>query len=166
MSKLVRRNEVPLARRNTTPRRYDPFGTLSGWSLFDDFFDLGLMLPELRAFSGARSSSMPVDIYEDGADIVVKADIPGVSKEDICVELVDGGVNIKYEKEEEHEEDTKGYYRKERSYASQSRFVALPHDGTAEDIKGDYSDGVLTLTVPKPEIIEEEKPKEIKITIE
>ena len=148
MTRLVKRN-------NSWPSTISPFGSLS--SIFDDFWGANSLFPELT------SSLMPLDVYEEDGQQVIKVDIPGANKEDIDVEFKDGGVKISYEEKSEKETNDKNYYRKERSYSSRSRFVPLPDGVDFDAIKGEYKDGVLTITAPHPQL---EAPKDTKILIE
>jgi HSP20 family protein len=107
--------------------------------------------------------SPDMDIFEDGNDVVVKAEMPGMKKEDIEVNLTDDTVTVSGEKKKEEKVEKKDYYRVERSYGSFSRSFRLPKEVQSDKAKATFKDGVLEIRVPKtPEAISKEK----KLTIE
>ncbi|CAN2040672.1 HSP20 family protein [Candidatus Magnetomoraceae bacterium gMMP-15] len=123
-------------------------------------------------FTGSREVSddiakgiwKPVaDIYEMEDNIVVKAELPGLNKEDVSVEIKDNVLSLKGERSVDNEVKDKNYYRKERSYGSFQRSFTLPHSVDPDSVKAKFKDGLLEVEIPKPE---KEKPKEIKINIE
>lgn len=116
-----------------------------------------LRMPEMEEVSPK------VDIFEEGDDFVVKAEIPGMKKEDIEVNLTDDMVTISGEKKQEEKVEKKDYYRLERSYGSFSRSFRLPKEIQTDKAKATFKDGVLEVKVPKTE---EAKKKEKNIPIE
>ena len=118
-------------------------------SLFDDFFT---GFPVVMGKSDVANSlaAMRVDIHEDDNGYEITADLPGVKKEDISVTLKNDILNISASKETESEEKKKGkVIRRERSSGSYSRSFSV-HDGIKqEDIKANFNDGVLNLSIPK-----------------
>ena len=103
-----------------------------------------------------------VDVYEDEDKLVVKAELPGVEKENISVDLQNGILTIKAERRcESEEKDGRTFYRKEMVYGSFTRSFSLPQDVVAENVKAEHTNGVLTVEVPKPEA---RKPKQIKVS--
>jgi len=107
--------------------------------------------------------SPEMDIFEDGNDVVVKAEMPGMKKEDIEVNLTDDTVTVSGEKKKEEKVEKKDYYRVERSYGSFSRSFRLPKEVQSDKAKATFKDGVLEIRVPKTaEAISKEK----KLTIE
>ena len=133
-------------------------------SLFDDFFT---GFPVLMGKSDmARSlAGMRVDIHEDENGYEITAELPGVKKEDISVTLKNDILTISASRETESEKKKKGkVIRKERSSGSYTRSFSV-HDGIRqEDIKASFTDGVLTLTIPK-KAQEEAEPNIHKIDI-
>ena len=125
--------------------------------LFDDsFFRAGFSDNDL-----ALSAWHPmVDIYDDNDHIVIKAELPGIDKKDITIDLKDGVLTLKGERNVENEEKEDNYYRRERSFGKFERAFTLPTGLDPEKIKADYKDGVLKIEIPKPE---KEKPKQITI---
>jgi len=114
-------------------------------------------------FPEAGMVSPDIDIFEDGNDVVVKAEIPGMKKEDIEVNLTDDMVTVSGEKKKEEKVEKKDYYRVERSYGSFTRSFKLPKEVQSDKAKATFKDGVLEVRVPKTvEAISKEK----KIPIE
>ncbi len=110
------------------------------------------------------SIRMPsIDVYEEKDTVVVKAELPGMKKEDIEVNLAGDTLTIKGEKKQEEEVKEDHYYRRERSYGSFLRSVALPCEVKSGEIKASFKDGVLEVRLPKTE---EAKKKEIAVKIE
>ena len=101
-----------------------------------------------------------VDIFDDSDKIVIKAELPGIDKKNISIDVKDRILTLSGEREAENEVKEEIYYRKERSYGRFQRAFTLPHGLDAGKIKADYTDGVLKIEIPKPE---EEKPKQITI---
>jgi HSP20 family protein len=119
---------------------------------FEDFFqnfDKGFWLRP-AAFPAETELKMKIDVKEDDKSFTVKADIPGVKKEDIQVDIDDDRVSLRAEVKAEKEEkkDEKVVYS-ERSYGMVSRSFTLPADVDAKGAKAEYKDGVLNLTLPK-----------------
>jgi HSP20 family protein len=127
--------------------------------LFDDFF--GNRPARIEWTEGVWNPS--VDVTEDKDSLVVKAEMPGMSKDDVKVSVQDNVLTLKGEKKQEKEEKDKNYHRVERSYGSFCRSFQLPTSVKADKIKANYKDGVLSITLPKTE---EVKPKEIPISID
>ena len=104
-----------------------------------------------------------LDVFEDKDDVVVKAELPGIDKENIEVNLTDNRLTIKGEKKKEEEIKEENYYRSERSYGSFVRSVELPKAVLADKVKASFKNGILEVRVPKTE---EAKAKEIKVKVE
>lgn len=110
------------------------------------------------------SMRMPsIDVYEEKDSVVVKAELPGMKKEDIEVNLAEETLTIKGEKKEDTEVKEDDYYRRERSYGSFSRSVGLPCEVKGDAIKASFKDGVLEIRMPKTE---EAKKKSISVKID
>ena len=108
-------------------------------------------------------ANMPrVDVFEREGNLVVKAELPGVKKEDIDLQITDGDLVLRAERREEHEVKEENWYRMERSSGSLYRRLPLPEGITAEGIQAALSDGVLEITIPKPK---ESEPQATKIAI-
>jgi HSP20 family protein len=111
--------------------------------------------------NGQTSTWLPaVDVWETENELVLSFDLPGIPEEKIAVELDDNVLAVTGERERSSEHSSDRFYRFERRFGSFSRSVTLPAGVTEEDIKADYTNGVLEIRVPKPE---EQKPKRIQI---
>jgi HSP20 family protein len=103
-----------------------------------------------------------VDLYEDKDNFTVKAELPGLKREDIDVSLNEGALVISGERKAEQKFDEAGTHRVERFFGRFSRTILLPATVNADKIAAQYKDGVLTVTLPKSE---EAKPKQIEINV-
>jgi HSP20 family protein len=104
-----------------------------------------------------------VDIFEDKGDLVMKAELPGINKNDIEVTLSDGSITISGEKKKESEVKKKDYHKWERSYGSFCRTFPLPVEIQTDKVHSIFKDGVLEVRMPKSEAA---KSKEIKVRIQ
>lgn len=102
-----------------------------------------------------------VDIYETSENIVVRAEIPGMKKEDIEINVTDNVLTIKGEKKQEKKMQNEDYHRIECSYGTFQRSFSLPKAIKADNVTATYKDGVLMITIPKAE---EVKTKKIQIS--
>jgi HSP20 family protein len=106
-----------------------------------------------------------VDIVEKRNAYEIIAELPGLDEKNIEVKLVNGGLTIKGEKQEEKEEKKKDYYLQERRFGSFERRFAVPEGVDADKIEASFKKGVLTVTLPKkPEAQKPEKKIEVKAT--
>lgn len=126
-------------------------------SLFDTFFT-DFTLPTVSTWE--KDWSPAVDFSETENEYTVKAELPGIGKDDIDISLTDGVLTIKGEKRHEKKEEKENYHYMETRYGSFSRSLLLPEDASAEKVDAVYSDGVLKVSIPKAEAA---KPKKIKI---
>jgi HSP20 family protein len=138
--------------------RYNPFDMSPFATL--RFFDEAMN--RLAEPQGNRPWAPAVDILETENELVIKADLPAVKLENIDVRVEDGTLTLKGERSFEKTENEKGYHRIERSYGSFSRSFALPETVDPEQVKANFLDGVLTITLPKKEIA---KPRQIKVEV-
>ncbi|MEZ0361923.1 MAG: Hsp20/alpha crystallin family protein [Hydrogenobacter sp.] len=104
-----------------------------------------------------RAFAPAVEMYETDNEIVVKAELPGVKKENIEVSIKDNVLQIKGEKKEEREEKTEALHRVERVYGKFERVLTLPAEVKAEQVKAEFKDGVLEIRLPKAEVSKERK---------
>jgi len=104
-----------------------------------------------------------MDIYEQDGDLVVKADLPGVKKEDIDIELDQDALILKGQRQSENEVREENYYRVERSTGTFYRRLPLPGNVSPDQVKANFNDGVLEVRLPKPEQ-EQSQRKKIPIT--
>jgi HSP20 family protein len=119
-------------------------------------------LPRLR-IPESEEPAPTVDIFEEDGDVVVKAELPGMKKEDIDVKLTDKTITISGEKKKEEKVEKKNYFRMERSYGSFTRSFGLPSEVQTDKVKAQFKDGILEIRVTKTE---EAKKKEKKVLIE
>lgn len=110
------------------------------------------MQPFRHVFQGLGSwgeFSPSVDIYDDDGEIVVKSELPGMSKEDIKVDLLGNTISISGEKKSVEKIDRSGYFRIERSFGSFRRNLSLPEGLDYGRVRADFSDGVLEVRIAK-----------------
>jgi HSP20 family protein len=135
-------------------------------AMFEDFFGRRVRpwWPERWSRAGETEVTPPmVDVFEEKDDIVVKAELPGMDKENIEVNLTDHTLTIKGEKKKEEEVKKENYYRAERSYGSFLRSLQLPKEVHADKVKASFKNGILEVRMPKTE---EAKAKEVKVKVE
>ncbi len=101
-----------------------------------------------------------VDMFDDGETIVIKAELPGMDKKDISVDIEDRVLTLSGERSYDNEVKEESYYRRERAFGTFKRSFNLPADVDSDKIKADFKDGVLKVEIPKPE---EKKPKQITV---
>ncbi len=104
----------------------------------------------------------PVDIFEEKDELVLKAELPGMKKEDIEVRIENNVLTLQGERKRESETKEDGYYRSERAYGTFSRSFSLPTSLDTSKIGAEYKDGILTVSLPKAE---EAKPKQIDVKV-
>ena len=126
-------------------------------TLWDDFF-----APARGVSRDERNWNWnpAVDVYENDEAIVVKAELPGVDKDQIAVDLDGRTLTLKGERDGENEVTEDNYYRRERVYGRFERSFALPAEVDPDAIKAEFKDGVLKIEIPKPEV---PKPKQITV---
>jgi HSP20 family protein len=139
--------------------RWDPVRELAGMEvdrlnrMFADFYNEGF----------GRGWVPPVDIYEiDDHEVVIKAELPEMKREDIQLSFENNVLTIKGERKFEHETKKDNYQRIERQHGTFSRSFTLPATVDASKITAAYKDGVLTVRLPQRE---EARPKQIEVTI-
>lgn len=149
---------------------YRPFGWVAPFErmeeMFDEFFRRPLgrtMWPVLPRMLEEVTPAPMVDIFEEGDTIVVKSELPGMTRADIEVNLTNDTITLSGEKKKEEKIEKKNYYRMERSYGSFRRSFALPAEVQTDKAKASFKDGVLEVRIPKTEAA---KKKEHKIKIE
>jgi len=104
----------------------------------------------------------PVDVHENAETLVVKAELPGMKKEDIQVTLHDGLLSISGERKSDVEQKEGETHRTERFFGRFQRSITLTAPVNADKIEASYKDGVLTVTLPKTE---EAKPRQIEVSL-
>lgn len=139
------------------PRR-NLVSNFSDWDRFlNDFFG------EWDSPQETVSNWQPrVDIHESNDEYTVSADLPGMTKDEISINIKENVLSISGERKYESKDDKKNFYRMERGYGRFSRSFRLPEEVKADKISANFKDGVLTVDIPKAE---EVKPKEIEIKV-
>ena len=130
---------------------------------FEDFFRRPFASAMPRIWTETEEFSPAIDVFEEGNDVVVKAELPGMKKEDIEISLTEDVLTLSGEKRSEKKVERKDYHRYESTYGSFCRTIGLPSDVKQDQVKASFKDGVLEIRMPKTE---EARKKETKIKIE
>ncbi|MFD1735099.1 Hsp20/alpha crystallin family protein [Bacillus salitolerans] len=139
--------------QHLTPFRHEPINHFM--KSMDDFFNAkplkGVMDSIDEFFHRSFVGSIPIDLYETKNELVVHAEIPGVKREQIFLDIVGNVLKISVEHNEESEEkyDSHNYYRRERSYNRLERTVHLPYPVNEKQVKASYQNGVLKIRAPR-----------------
>jgi HSP20 family protein len=144
--------------------------TLVRWEPFREIAalqnDMGRLMSAFLGQANGETTGRPwvpaVDVWETEKELVYAFDLPGIPEDKISVEFDDGALTISGERERTDEVREEGFYRYERRFGSFSRTVGLPQGVAEGDVKADYRDGVLEITVTKPEA---PKPRRIQVGI-
>lgn len=142
--------------------KYTPFSTSdmedfpAGLRLFQD------SVSRLFGEPGSRPWTPAVDIFETENELVLKADLPEVDPKNVDIQIENGTLTLKGNRAFEDEKNGKGYHRIERSYGSFVRAFSLPETVDPENVKADFKNGVLTMTIAKKEVA---KPRTIKVEV-
>lgn len=144
--------------------RYSPLGEMKRFrQLMDEFFreefpDRYLLTPEMTEVNWIPT----LDLLDEGDHYLVRAEVPGVKKEELDVVLKDNILTIKGESRKEVKEEKKNYHRQEISYGRFMRTVQLPGEVNSQQVEASLKEGILSLKLPK---LRPEVPKESKIKI-
>ena len=139
--------------------------------LFENFgMGRGRLMPNLRGGlwpqgwgeMGQAIWSPQIEVFEQKGQFIVRADLPGLNKEDVKIDITDDALTIQGERRQEHEESREGYYRSERGYGSFYRSIPLPEGVKADEAKANFRDGVLEITMPAPQREQRRRQIEIK----
>jgi HSP20 family protein len=162
-----------MARRESKEiRKVEPVRALSRFGeiekRFEELFRKQFFVFEPSWFSKLRAFHMEelsptADIFESNGDVVIKAELPGIKKEDIDVKITGHTVTISGEKKEEEKVEKKDYYRVESLHGSFTRTLNLPSEVQTDKATAALKDGVLEIRIPKTE---DAKRKEKKVLIE
>jgi HSP20 family protein len=139
--------------------RWDPMRELDSLQgdmnrLFDRFF-------EGRAPNGVSRRWIPaMDLVETEDHLVLRGDLPGMTEDDVDIEIKDGVLTVSGERKADQEEKGEGYHRVERSFGRFSRSLSLPQGIDAERVEANFDSGVLEVRIPKPA---EAKPTRVQI---
>jgi len=145
-----------------------PFGIMRRFSEEMDRLFGGTLASRATDLVGGRWSPQ-VEMFERDNNLVVRADLPGMTKDDVKLELTDDGISIEGERRDENEEHGDGFYRSERTYGKFYRRIPLPEGVKVDNANATFNNGVLEVTMPAPkheqrkvrhlEINEESQPK-------
>ena len=129
--------------------------------LFNTFFDNPSV--EVSHGNGAQRRWLPpMDLVEAEGEFILRADLPGLSEEDVNIEVEDNVLSISGERKSRHEQSEEGYHRVERSFGSFRRSLTLPEGVDTDAVKATFDRGVLEIRIPKPE---ERKPRKVSISV-
>jgi HSP20 family protein len=140
--------------------RWDPVRELDSFQadmnrLFDGFFQA-----RGSGTGGHRRWIPAMDLVETEENLVLRADLPGMTEDDVEIEIKDGVLTVSGERKAEHEEKEEGFYRVERAFGGFSRSLSLPQGIDAGGVSANFDNGVLEVRVPKPA---ERKPTKVQI---
>jgi len=150
--------ETPVANRSSEIffQPMFPFGRFFGLSPFAMMREFTDVMD--RVFRG-NSSEMEVqswtpvmDVQRCEGNLVVSAELPGLKKEDLKIQVTDEALVIEGERKQEHKEDHEGYHRWERNYGHFYRSMPLPQGAKTDQVKAELKDGVLKVSIPAPEV--------------
>jgi HSP20 family protein len=127
--------------------------------LFNSFFDQPNRANG-RSGGTARSWFPAMDLVETADRYILRADLPGISDEDVSVQLEDNVLTVSGERKPASEHETEGYYRIERGFGRFSRTLTLPTGVDPDMVQAHFERGVLEIAIPKPE---QSKPKQVQI---
>jgi len=154
---------------NSLTRWQQPgLGTWQGFGRLSDLRDEIDRLFEAPLAELTRTSQIlsgwtpPIDLFEDKDNFVVRAELPGMKKEDIDISLHDGSLSISGERKAEEKYQEAEVYRAERFFGRFQRTITFPTPVAADKVQAQYKDGLLTVTLPKTE---EAKPKHIDVNV-
>ena len=166
--KNKKKENVELAPK--TPETANPFQMMRRFTmemerLFEDF--RGFSFPnffttELAPFRTEFEWMPQIEVIQNNGQFTVRADLPGLTKDDVKVEVTDEFLTISGERKEEKEEKQEGFYRSERSYGSFYRQISLPEGAKTENAAATFHNGVLEITIPAPKVAAPTRKLEIK----
>jgi HSP20 family protein len=141
--------------------RWEPLRELNSLqSEMNRLFNTAFDQPSSGSGNVLRRWMPPMDLVESGDHFVLRADLPGMSEEDVKIEFEDGTLTVSGERRSEHGEEKEGYHRVERSFGAFSRSLTLPQGVDADAVTASFDRGVLEIRIPKPE---QRKPRRIEI---
>lgn len=153
---------TPYERRNTLGA-HDPFMAMFSMNPFKEIENMSKAFDSYFNGNGMMNmTNVKTDIRDNGSEYILEADMPGFAKDDIKLKLKDDILTITAERNSEDSEEKDGYIRRERSYGSFTRSFDVS-EIEKKDIKANYKDGVLKLTLPKLQKTETDTEAEINI---
>ncbi len=156
-----------------TPETANPFQMMRRFTkdmerLFEDFGGFGFPNFFRTDFAPFRMELdtgewMPqIEVFQNNGQFTVRADLPGLTKDDVKVEVTDDFLTLSGERKEEKEEKREGFYRSERSYGSFYRQIPLPEGAKTENAAATFVNGVLEIAIPAPQVATPARKVEIK----
>ena len=154
-----------------SPETVNPFGMMRRFTkdmerLFNDFEEFRIsnffkdFAPLRMEFD--REWVPQIEVRQNNGQLLVRADLPGLTKDDVKVELTNDVLTLSGERKEEKEEKRKGFYRSERSYGSFYRQIPLPEGTKMDEANATFRNGVLEITMPAPKVETSTRKLEIK----
>lgn len=155
-----KKEEMELARK--TPEMVNPFQMMRRFTkdmerLFEDFHGINFPrffrteLAPLQMMEFEKVGWIPqIEVLRQNGTFLVRADLPGMTKEDVMVEVTNDLLTLSGERKDEKEEKHEGYFRSERSYGSFYREIPLPEGAKVENATATFKNGVLEVTMPAP----------------
>jgi HSP20 family protein len=150
------RQESRLDRPRASGSSGNPFSTLQRLAdemdhMFGDFgFGPHRAMSPFWRTAGAGMWAPEVEVYQKNDQLFIKADLPGLEKNDVSVDVMENSVTIQGERKSEREEEHEGLFRSERSYGSFRRVIPLPEGALTDQAKASFRNGVLEITMPAP----------------
>jgi len=156
MTKTREKNELAV-KEKTYPETY--FGEVEDYidRLFRHPFSMLTPSFVFREYPTVEEVTPSVDVYEEGNDLVVKAELPGLKKEDLDVSITENRITLTGEKKREKKVDRKDYHWSECTYGSFTRNVRLPDNVNGDAAEASFKDGVLEIRIPKTEGTKQKK---------
>jgi HSP20 family protein len=146
------------------PARVNPVSFMSDVDrLLEDFksdWESTFMVP--RNFATDLVRQPLIDLTDNGKEYVVKAEVPGIRKEDLNIDITENGVEISGETQVEEKQQDRGYLKRERRYASFYRSLHLPDAVLTDEAEAELKDGILTVTLPKA-VPPDKKTKKVQV---
>lgn len=164
------RQERGMARPSSFGFGGGPFAALQRFAddvdrMFEDFGMPRALSPwSGTAERGGAAWAPAIDVVQKDDQLVIRADVPGMKKDDLSIELAENVITIQGERKSDREEERGGVYRRERSYGSFCRVVPLPEGAITEQAKASFRDGVLEITLPVPPATTKSRKLEISET--
>ncbi len=144
--------EVAVGKKTASEGPARRFVSPGPWSLLRELNEeMERMMRGINGGASVEAWAPTVDIDRTNGSLKITAELPGVKKEDVKVEMSDEAIVIQGERKQEKKEDKEGYHRWERSYGQFYRAIPIPEGAKVDEIKAELKDGVLQVTVPVPE---------------
>lgn len=163
MAEAVVTKKAPVSSALTAANESPSLTSLSPFAAMRDLSDeMERMLRGVRSRADIEAWIPTMDIERCNGNLVVSAELPGLKKDDIKLEVSDDALVIEGERKQEHKEDHEGYHRWERSYGKFYRSILLPEGAKTDQVKAELKDGVLKVSIPVPET--QQKTRQVAIS--